>query len=199
MREFIVSNEYYIYACYVDDQVKYIGMGKGNRYRHCTSGKSSCLELNRDYFLGLKMETLLVFESLTREDAMLREREIIISMGIDKLYNKNGGSNIGLIEAAIKSGSKGNSSLPKRCTALLYDVYTNLQDKSKVSYNTLDNIVSRCNIKYRYPLNGCGTTKFSIKLMSMFGYSFSKDTYTKVNHVDIHKVIAELMNKATIY
>jgi len=43
---------YYIYAAYVDGVLRYIGKGSGDRYKHCTSGRSSCVDLNIDLFNG---------------------------------------------------------------------------------------------------------------------------------------------------
>ena len=42
---------YYVYVCKVDGVPKYVGMGKGGRWKHCVSGKSSCSELNRNFQL----------------------------------------------------------------------------------------------------------------------------------------------------
>jgi hypothetical protein len=82
-------NNYYVYVCYVDDVVKYVGQGKGERYKHCVSGTSSNTGLNRAHFIGSEMEVVIAFEDLSKVDSMLYEQEIIDSIGIDNLYNKS--------------------------------------------------------------------------------------------------------------
>ena len=77
---------YYVYACYVDEILRYIGMGKGARFKHCTSGKSSCPELNRDYHAGKSFRVEKIEEGMTQSDAFLLEMTLIDD-GVD-LYNK---------------------------------------------------------------------------------------------------------------
>jgi len=76
---------YYVYECHVDGVLRYIGMGKGNRYKHCTSGKSSCSELNRDFHEGKSMEIVKVKEKMTKMDALMYEADLIIKT--EGLYN----------------------------------------------------------------------------------------------------------------
>lgn len=81
------TNKYYVYACYVDGELKYIGHGFGLRYRHCTSGTSSCLELNRDMFEGKGLEVKKLHTGLTKAKAEEIE-EHLIRESFDSLYNK---------------------------------------------------------------------------------------------------------------
>ena len=81
------NNNYYIYAAYVDGVIRYIGKGKGSRYKHCNSGKSSCTELNRDFFLGSKIEIIKLKECLSEAEALELETAHIIC-NKDTLYNK---------------------------------------------------------------------------------------------------------------
>jgi len=80
-------SKYYVYACYVDDELKYIGMGQGLRYRHCYSGSSSCAELNKDFYEGKKLEVKKLHKNLTKEQADEIE-ERLIRDNFDSLYNK---------------------------------------------------------------------------------------------------------------
>lgn len=82
------SNIYYVYGCYVDDVLKYIGKGKGDRWTHCTSGNSTCRELNRDFFLGKRMEVKILYKNLSESDALSLEK-LLLSVG-SSLYNKQG-------------------------------------------------------------------------------------------------------------
>lgn len=68
------SNIYYVYGCYVDDVLRYIGKGKGDRWKHCISGSSTCKELNRDFFLGKKMVVKMLFEGLSEKYALEIEK-----------------------------------------------------------------------------------------------------------------------------
>lgn len=81
------ANKYYVYACYVDDELKYIGMGQGLRYRHCNSGSSSCAELNKDFYEGKKIEVKKLHKNLTKAKADEIE-EGLIRDSFDSLYNK---------------------------------------------------------------------------------------------------------------
>ena len=84
-----MENEYYVYGCFVDDELKYVGKGKGNRYTHCTSGASSCVELNRDFFAGRNMKVKKLKENLSDDDAKDIEKLLIDLLG-DRLYNVTG-------------------------------------------------------------------------------------------------------------
>lgn len=89
-------NEYYVYACLVNDELVYVGKGKKDRYLHCTSGTSSCMELNRDLFKYGKhrFKVLKVVEQLSGQDALEMEKSVLMwgreSMS---LYNRTYGAN----------------------------------------------------------------------------------------------------------
>lgn len=78
---------YYVYVCKVDGVVKYVGMGKKDRHKHCTSGVSSCPELNRDFFAGRIMEVEIIQKDLSEQDAKNLEAEMI-RKDIESLYNR---------------------------------------------------------------------------------------------------------------
>lgn len=84
-----VTKVYYVYHCFVDGVLRYIGMGKGNRYKHCTSGISSCSELNRDFHEGKQITVKKVLEKLTKTEA--QEREYYHISDSEGLYNKRKG------------------------------------------------------------------------------------------------------------
>lgn len=79
--------KHYVYACYVDGELKYIGNGVGQRYKHCTSGASHVVELNRDLFAGKKLEVKKTHKNLTKSQAEDIEEELI-RVNFDSLYNK---------------------------------------------------------------------------------------------------------------
>jgi hypothetical protein len=79
-------DKYYVYFVYVVEELVYIGKGKGNRFLHPTSGKSSCAELNRHFFLGDRIETVIQKEGLTDKEASALERESI--KNLKPKYNK---------------------------------------------------------------------------------------------------------------
>jgi hypothetical protein len=87
-------SNYYVYVCYVDDVVRYVGQGRGNRWKHCTSGVSSCGQLNKSFHTEAKMEVLKVFEGLSKEESLQYEQECIDGLGLDNLYNKQNPINL---------------------------------------------------------------------------------------------------------
>lgn len=79
------NNVYYVYGCFVDGLLRYIGKGKGERWKHCTSGSSTCKELNRDLFEGKRMEVKFLYEGLSEEYALQIEKLEIMKTSF--LYN----------------------------------------------------------------------------------------------------------------
>lgn len=79
---------YYVYQAYVDGELKYIGKGKGNRIDHCTSGKSSCAELNRDFHLGKEIKVIKYKEGLIASEADYFEMQLISEHLENGIYNK---------------------------------------------------------------------------------------------------------------
>lgn len=82
--------KHYVYFCYVDGVLRYIGEGKGDRWKHCNSGKSSCALLNKYHFSDCKIDVVKVHEGLSKEDALLLEREHIRAHKL-KLWNMEKG------------------------------------------------------------------------------------------------------------
>jgi len=81
------NHSYYVYAAYVDDVLRYVGKGKGNRYLHCNSGKSSCYKLNEDHFQGRDIVVIKVFENLDNKTATEYETYILNELKDAGLYN----------------------------------------------------------------------------------------------------------------
>ena len=79
------KNVYYVYGCFVNGVIRYIGKGKGDRWKHCTSGSSTCRELNKDLFDGKNMEVKLLYEGLSEEYALQIEKLEIMKTPF--LYN----------------------------------------------------------------------------------------------------------------
>ena len=50
---------YYVYMCFVDDVLRYIGYGKNDRYKHCTSGRSHVSELNKAVAEGVDIQVYI--------------------------------------------------------------------------------------------------------------------------------------------
>lgn len=83
---------YYVYVCLVNGKPKYVGMGSGTRLHHCTTGASSCRDLNRDYhqFGKENMLTVKVRYDLSKDIAEEYESLLINDLISDDhhLYNK---------------------------------------------------------------------------------------------------------------
>jgi hypothetical protein len=79
---------HYVYEVYVDDVVRYIGSGKGDRYLHGNSGRSSCIELNKDYFEGKVITVSIVKDGITKAKSLQLEKTLIESHPKGALYNR---------------------------------------------------------------------------------------------------------------
>jgi hypothetical protein len=82
------DNKHYVYLVTVDGVVRYVGSGKGKRYRHGSNGISSCRELNRDFFGGKNLEPKIVYRGLCKQESLLREAMLINSFSSEQLYNR---------------------------------------------------------------------------------------------------------------
>lgn len=74
------KNDRIVYVCKYKNSIVYIGCGDPTRYKHCTSGTSHVLELNRIYFMegvgDLSVE--VVHRNLSQDEALKIEKELII-------------------------------------------------------------------------------------------------------------------------
>lgn len=78
-----------MYGAYVDSVLKYIGKGKKGRYKHCTGGVSTCVDLNRDlFFLGKEIIVKFLAENLTNQESISLESDMI-NNSTTTLYNKS--------------------------------------------------------------------------------------------------------------
>lgn len=71
-----------------NDNVRYIGEGKPDRYEHVNSGVSHVLELNREYFAGREMKVEIYNENLTKSEALAIERFLLNKYKKCGLWNK---------------------------------------------------------------------------------------------------------------
>lgn len=81
---------YYVYIVTVDGEIRYVGKGSKDRYKHAVSGASSVPQLNKDFFEGKEIVVYKFCYRETSEEAELAEREYISSLLYDgyDLYNK---------------------------------------------------------------------------------------------------------------
>jgi len=88
--------DYIVYAAVLNGEVLYIGSGKTGRQRHCVSGRSTCLELNKHFFNGDKVG-VFIFESFTcKQESLLYEAKLIKSF--KPKYNKQ---NVKVIQQGV--------------------------------------------------------------------------------------------------
>ena len=73
-------NKYYVYAWYVEEELVYIGKGKGDRWKHGNSGTSSCFGLNELFFSDKRdlLNHKILECNLTEKDAYRIETELIL-------------------------------------------------------------------------------------------------------------------------
>lgn len=87
--------EYYVYSGSLSGAVVYVGKGRGNRYLHLNSGKSSCYQANKLHFEGgsLIIKIVEIFENSLEAEKFERDmiREIKPIWNI--LYNTDSSAN----------------------------------------------------------------------------------------------------------
>lgn len=90
------SNPYelkdYVYLVVVNSELKYIGKGCMDRWKHTISGTSHVRALNADYFKGKEMVVYIAKAGMTTEEALELESTLIHTFskqGFD-LYNTQG-------------------------------------------------------------------------------------------------------------
>jgi len=69
-----MSNEYYVYAAYVEEECVYVGSGKGKRFHHVTSGCSHNKGLNALYFQDRAPVVVLLEEGLSKVASLESEQ-----------------------------------------------------------------------------------------------------------------------------
>lgn len=78
--------KYYVYKCFVDGKLRYVGKGKNSRYKHTISGKSHCAELNEAFFDGKEIKVQVFKSGLTEKQALLVE-STLINLNVNSLWN----------------------------------------------------------------------------------------------------------------
>lgn len=73
------KNDRIVYVCKYKHSIVYIGCGQPNRYKHCNSGTSHVLELNRIFFMeGVeKLSVEVIHKNLSQDEALKIEKELI--------------------------------------------------------------------------------------------------------------------------
>lgn len=145
--------QYYVYECKVEGVVRYVGMGKGNRYQHCTSGKSSCPELNRDFHAGKDIVVEKVAEKLTKMEAQMEEAYRILKY--EGLYNVRKEINFGQMPDFKRSSNY-------KELASYYDKKTRPKFM-KLLGNKADEMTEESFQKLRSILSECGLDMFMVQ------------------------------------
>ena len=75
----VEGNVFYVYLVFVDGALRYIGKGKGDRFKHAVSGASSVPELNKDHFTGKYIEVRVAYGNynLSEQQAIQLESDFI--------------------------------------------------------------------------------------------------------------------------
>lgn len=77
---YLGAEGHYVYYAKHDGKIVYVGIGKGARYSHCTSGRSSCYLLNRLHFEKQKVEVGVLVDNLSRDVVAVLERYCILKI-----------------------------------------------------------------------------------------------------------------------
>lgn len=86
------ESNYEVYIAFDDKNDLYVGSGISGRHKHCTSGRSHVVELNRDVLAGNKIEVMIIADGLTKELSLEIEKLTILIY--KPLYNKKINKNI---------------------------------------------------------------------------------------------------------
>lgn len=136
-----MQNNYYVYTAKIDGVLRYVGIGKEDRSKHCTSGKSSCVALNRELFNGANIVVEHVVTNITHKEASVIE-ECMIESNRDTLFNISSKSIKRDTEVVdfdkISSESVGVSLPLLRCvgvTNITTDKYVKLSANDKLVYS----------------------------------------------------------------
>jgi len=148
-----VVNLFYVYECRVDGVIRYIGMGKGNRYKHCYSGNSSCAELNKDFHAGKEITVDKVAQKLNKADATMLEWELINSN--TGLYNKSKGGD-------FTSSPDYRKSSNYKTVASLYDKKTRPK-LMKLLGSKAESLDDKSFEALRSALGGCGLEIYMVQ------------------------------------
>lgn len=81
-----LNKEYYVYLCFVDNVLRYVGKGKKDRYKHCTSGHSHVEQLNLAVAEGLDVYVIIYKKNMCDKEASKLEK-FMISKHKGTLYN----------------------------------------------------------------------------------------------------------------
>ena len=84
-------NEYYVYVVKLGNEIVYVGSGKGDRYKHVSSGRSHNESLNLLYRQGISVVQEFEYEGLTELTARVLEQELIDKY--QPVYNKGKAAN----------------------------------------------------------------------------------------------------------
>jgi len=180
-------NNYYVYVCYVDDIVRYVGKGKGNRYKHCVSGKSTCAELNKALFTGSELSVERVFMGLSEEQAFAWEQEVIDGIGLDNLYNKN-------------NSKSADISLRTRSLNCIADFYQLLKEKDIVKVGELEAAVRLIDKKHNRPICSFVHKSTIRRLLPYYGFKQNGRqtmTYVRESNPELKEVMDIFKQKLT--
>lgn len=70
-------SDYIVYGAMLGIDVLYIGSGKIGRQKHCVSGRSTCMELNRHFFNGDKIDVVIFGYFSCKQESLHSEAELI--------------------------------------------------------------------------------------------------------------------------
>lgn len=146
-----MSRIYVVYVCKYEEEIVYIGKGVKGRHKHCKSGTSHVLELNRLYFTGLSdlvtVEIVGYFEK--DEEALRLEKNLILKHQpkFNDVFVANSRNNTS--KASFRIRRKLKNKRLNHTSLRSYELYQKLVDEFFDFYDHRDVLNSSLNILSR--------------------------------------------------
>ena len=101
--DFTKEHNYEVYLAFNGSGNLYVGSGIDGRHKHCTSGKSHVVELNKEVLEGNTVETAILVDGITKEKSLALEKIMIyiFKPKFNKRLNKNSNLDENLLKLVL--------------------------------------------------------------------------------------------------
>lgn len=103
--DFTEEHNYEVYLAFNGSENLYVGSGIKDRHKHCTSGKSHVVELNKEVLEGNMVDTVILVDGITKERSLALEKIMIyiFKPKFNKRLNKNANLDENLMQIVMDS------------------------------------------------------------------------------------------------